>query len=109
MAKEYYITPKNLHDLNIKALDQENHKRMYNKLKEDERHTLDMDFGDTQDKLRGEYLNMYEGVQSEVLNATRFDESSDLSTKYLGKTDMTRTTKSKAKEKFPISEQGYMV
>ena len=41
---------------------------------------------------------MYEGVQSEVLNTTRFDESSDLSVTYLGRTDMTRKSKVKAEE-----------
>ena len=52
---------------------------------------------------------MYEGVQSEVLNTTRFNESSDLSTTYLGKTEMTRATKLKAEEMFTISEQICMV
>ena len=52
---------------------------------------------------------MYEGVQLEVLNTTRFDESSDLSTTYLGRTDITRTTKIKAEGKFVVPEQGYMV
>ena len=44
-----------------------------------------------------------------MINTTRFDENSDLSTTYLGKIDITRTTKIKAEEKFPISEQGYMM
>ena len=52
---------------------------------------------------------MYEGVQSEVINTTRFDENSDLSITYLGRIDMTRASKIKAEEKFPISEQGYMI
>ena len=38
---------------------------------------------------------------------TKFDESIDLSTTYLGKTDMTREHVFKAEEKFPISGQGY--
>ena len=50
---------------------------------------------------------MYEGVQSEVLCTTRFDENSDLGMTYLGRTDTTRASKIKAEEKFPISEQGY--
>ena len=49
---------------------------------------------------------MYEGVQSEVLSTTRFHENSDLSMTYLGRIDMTRASKIKAEEKFPISEQG---
>ena len=41
------------------------------------------------------------------MQATRFDESIDLSTKYLGKTDMTREQVIKTEERFPISGQGY--
>ena len=39
---------------------------------------------------------------------TKFDESTDLSTTYLGRTDMTREYVIRAEEKFPISGQGYM-
>ena len=52
---------------------------------------------------------MYEGVKTEMLSTTRFDENSYLSTTYLGRIDMTRASKVKAEEKFPISEQGYSV
>ena len=52
---------------------------------------------------------MYEGVQSEVLCSTRFDENSDLSMTYLGRIDMTRASKFKAEEKFPISEQVFTI
>ena len=47
---------------------------------------------------------MYEGIQSEVISTTRFDENLDLSTTYLGRIDMTRGNKTKAEERFPISE-----
>ena len=46
--------------------------------------------------MREEYLNMYAGVQSEVLNTTRFHENLDLSTTYLGMIDMTRASKIEA-------------
>ena len=52
---------------------------------------------------------MNEGVKSEVIITTTFDENSDLSATYLGRIDMTRLDQIKAKEKFPISEQGYTV
>ena len=45
---------------------------------------LELDFGDTPEKLKGEYLDMYKGIQSEILSTTRFDEHSDISTTYLG-------------------------
>ena len=50
---------------------------------------------------------MYNGIQSEILSTTRFDENSDLSTTYLGKVDRSKNSKIKAEESFPISEQGY--
>ena len=50
---------------------------------------------------------MYEGGHAEVVYSTRFDECSDLSMTYLGKTKMMRETKVKIEEKFPISRQGY--
>ena len=54
-----------------------------------------------------EYLDVYEGIQSEIVNTTRFDENSDLSMTYLGKSDITRNDKLKVEESFPISEHGY--
>ena len=56
-----------------------------------------------------EYLDVYEGIQSEIVNTTRFDENSDLSNTYLGKSDKTRNDKLMAEESFPISEHGYML
>ena len=43
---------------------------------------IELDFGDTPEKLKGEYLDMYKGIQSEVISTTRFDENSDLNTKF---------------------------
>ena len=70
---------------------------------------LEIDFGPTLDILKEEYLNVYEGIQSEVVNTSRFDENSDLSTTHLGKSDRSKINKLKAEESFPISEQGYML
>ena len=44
-----------------------------------------------------------------MINTTRFDENSDLCMTYLGRKDMTRASRIKAEEKFPILEQGYIV
>ena len=52
---------------------------------------------------------MYEGIQSEILNTTRFDENSDLSTTYLGKAHRSKNNNIKVEESFPISEQGYTI
>ena len=68
---------------------------------------LELDFGNMSEKLKGEYLDIYEGICSEILSTTRFDENSDLRTIYLGRVDITRASKIKAEDRFPVSEQRY--
>ena len=50
---------------------------------------------------------MYEDVYAEMVYANKFNENSDLSMMYLGQTKMTRDTKIKAEERFPITGQGF--
>ena len=52
-------------------------------------------------KSRDEYFDKYDGIYAEISQATRFDESTDLSTTYLGNMDMTRDKTIKAEEKLP--------
>ena len=59
------------------------------------------------DKVKDEYCDIYDGIYAEILQATRFDESTYLSTTYLGKMYMTRDQIIKTEETFPISGQGY--
>ena len=73
----------------------------------EERDLVELDFGPTPDILKEDYLDMYEEIQSEILNTMRFDENSDLSTTYLGKSDRSKNDKIKAEVPFSISEQGY--
>ena len=70
--------------------------------KKEERDILELDFGQMPDILKKEYLDVYEGIQSELLSTTRFDENSDSSTKYLGKADRLKNNKIKAEESYPI-------
>ena len=53
------------------------------------------------------YLDVYKGIQSEIVNTMRLNENSDFSMTYLGKSDKRRNDKLKVKESFPISEHGY--
>ena len=46
---------------------------------------LELYFGDMVEKLREEYLDIYDGIQPEILSTTRCDENSDLSTTYFGR------------------------
>ena len=78
-----------------------------NNLGIEEENVLEVDFGPTWNVLREEYLDVYEGIPSEIVNTTRFDESSDLSTTYFRRSDRSKSNKLKAEEPFPISEHGY--
>ena len=51
---------------------------------------------------------MYEGIQSDIVSSSRFDENSDISTTYLGKIESKEGQDNlRAEESFPISENGY--
>ena len=90
------------HNLSIKAVN-----KYKNSLEtKGEREITELDFGVTQRILCEEYLDVYEGIQSEIVDTMRLDENSDLRTIYLGKSDKTRDNKLKAEESFPISEHG---
>ena len=73
--------PKNFHNLNISAVNKEKYRRNQ-KIEEKQRQELDLDFRDTPEKLKKEYLDLYKGIQSEILSTTRIDENSYLSTTY---------------------------
>ena len=95
--------PKNYHNLSINAVN-----KYKNSLDtSEERDIMELDFGVTPKILWEEYLDVYEGIQSEVVDTTRFDENSDLSTTYLGRLDRAKSDKFKAEASFPISEQVY--
>ena len=91
--------------LTLKPLDCQQHERLYHSLKTDKDLTTDVIFEG--DKVKDGYFDRYEGIYVEISQATQFDESTDLCTSYLGKTDMRRDMIIKAEEKFPISGQGY--
>ena len=52
---------------------------------------------------------MLKGIMPEILHTTRFDENSDLSTTYLGKSNITEEENLMLQEKFSVTEQGYTV
>ena len=97
-------TQENFHNLGISTV---NICKNHSEIKE-EKYSIEVDFGPTPDILKEEYLdNVYKGIQSEIVNTTRSDENSDLSTTYLGKSDRSKNDKLKAEKSFPVSEQGY--
>ena len=68
---------------------------------------LEVNLVDSLDRSKEEYLDRYEGIKSEIVDTTRFDENSDLSTTYLGKVNMTHDNDLIVEERFPISKSGY--
>ena len=99
---QYNKNPKNVHAMSIKPIN----KSKINagrKRGEKDRFTSEVSLIDTSDRLTEEYLDCYKRVKSEILNTTRFDENSDLSMTYLGKTNMIRDHKMVAEEKCPMS------
>ena len=94
------VTPQNI---DINTLDYRDHRELYLKLKEEEGETLDVDFGLYPDIIKSRYLDVYEGVYAEMVYTNKFNENSDISTMYLGQTKMTRDTRIKSEERFPIT------
>ena len=90
------------HTLNVKAVNRY-------KVKPDmEREFKELDFGSIPQRLQEEYLDVYEGIQSDIVSSSRFDKNSDISTTYLGRIENTESQdKFKAEESFPILENGY--
>ena len=66
---------------------------------------LELDFGDMPEKLK-EYLDIYVGIQSEILSTTTCDENSNLRTTYLGRVDTTRASKIKVEEHSQYQNKG---
>ena len=54
---QYDRHPNNFYNLSIRALNKEKYKRKFNT--EEERQKLELDFGDMPEKLRDEYLDIY--------------------------------------------------
>ena len=82
------------HTLNVKAVNR------YKVKGDRERKFKELDFGSILQKLQEEYLDVYEGIQSDIVNSSRFDENSAISTTYLGRIEAEA-------EESPISENGY--
>ena len=80
------------HTLDIRPVNKYKHKLNA----EGDREFRELDFGTMPLKLCEEYMDVYEGIQSEIVSATRFDENSDLSTTYLGRIDKENKNKLRA-------------
>ena len=101
-----YVQHSRLHSmsrtLDIKAVDKYKYRP-----NTDNREFKELDFGAIPQKLQEEYIDIYEGIHSEIVSSSRFDENPNISTTYLGRVDKENQHKLKAEESFLISEHGY--
>ena len=51
---------------------------------------LYLDFGETPEKLKAEYMDICEGVEADLLDTIKSDENSDLGKIYFGEENMSR-------------------
>ena len=86
-----YVTSDGSKTFNNLSIDQMNYRQdidLYRELQEKELLNADVNFGGSPDRLKAEYLDVYEGVYAEVVSSDRFDEDTDISTTYLGQIDI---------------------
>ena len=70
----------------------------------------EVDFGKAPQSLQDEYLDVYKGIQSDIVSSNRFDENSDISMTYLGQIEHKGSQdKLRVEESFPISENSYTI
>ena len=102
---QYSKNPKDFHTMTIRPV---NNKRLNSILKDknEDDMSLRVDLTDAPNRSKEEYLDRYEGVTSEILNTTRFDENTDLNTTCIGKLKKAQGDKLNVEERFPIMKQG---
>ena len=86
------------HKLNIGSLNYHQSKVLYKEQKYKKLLKVSVNFWGSPEKLKSDYLDVYEGVYVDMISTDEFDEDTDLNTTYLGKVNMTRDTEVKAEE-----------
>ena len=98
---QYDRHPKNYHNLGISTVNK--YKNSLDAKEEGDK--TELDFGSIPHMLKEECLDIYKGIQSEIVNTITFDENSDLSTTYLGKSDRTKMTSLKQRNLFQYQKK----
>ena len=96
-----------LHNVSFDSLNYHENEDIYTDLKEQVMLKTSIDFSGVSEKLKSDYLDVYDGVYAEVISTNRFDEDTDLSTTYLGQVDMSRKTEVKAEISFAMNAAGH--
>ena len=93
--------------LSINSTNYRHNRDLYRSLNNEQTIKTNLNFGNSPENLKSEYLDMYEGVYMEVISTDKFYEVTDISTTCLGQVDMTRNTEVKVEENFPMTARGY--
>ena len=75
-----YVTSDGSETFNTLSIDQLNYRQdidLYKELQEKELLNTNVNFGSSPDRLKAEYLDVYEGVYAEIVSSDRFDEDTD--------------------------------
>ena len=96
-----------LQKLSINSMNYRQNRDLYKSLNNEQTIKTSLNFGDSPENLKAEYLDMYKGIYVEIISTDKFNDDTDISTTYLGQVDMARTTEVKAEESFPMTARGY--
>ena len=96
-----------LHNVDFDALNYCVNEDIYKELKEKEMLKTSIDFSGVSEKLKSDYLDVYDGVYAEVISTNRFDEGTDQTTTYLGQVDISRKAEIEAEESFAMKAVGH--
>ena len=92
--------------LSINSMNDRQNRDLYKSLNNEKTIKTNLNFGNSPENLKSEYLDMYKGVYVGVISTDKFDENTDISTTYLGQLEMTRNIEVKAEENFPMTATG---
>ena len=93
--------------LSINSMNYKQNRDLYKSLNNEQTIKTTLNFGNSPENLKAEYLDMFKGLYTEVISTNKFDEDIDISITYLRQVDMTRDIEVKAEESFPMTARGY--
>ena len=81
---------------------------MYKKLQDGEGEVKEISFGPNSERLKQDYLDIFEGFRLDVIHTDKYNENSEIGTTYLGTSKLRRQDDLKAEHKVPITEDCYI-
>ena len=99
--------PEVFQKLSITSLNYRQNRDLYKCLNNEQTIRTNLNFGNSPENLKADYLDVYKVAYVEVISTDKVDEDTGISTTYLGQVDMARNTEVKAEESFPMRARGY--